>query len=138
MSNAENGTIIRRLFEEMDKGNLGIITEVCAPSYTVHFPGTPGPLNREAAAQFFEMFYAAFPGLTHTIEDMVPDGDKLAIRLTIRGTQQGAFQGIPATGKQIEISAINIFHISDSQIAEHWVEYDGLGMLQQLGVIPTA
>lgn len=137
MSNQENATIVRRLFEEMDKGNLAIITEVCAPTYTVHFPGTPGPLNREAAAQFFDMFYTAFPGLGHTIEDMVPDQDKVAARLTIRGTQGGAFQGIPATGKQIDVGAINIFHFANGQIAEHWVEYDAVGMLQQLGVVPT-
>ena len=127
MSTEANKATVRRYFQELDKGNFAALEEVCAPTYTAHFPGAPGPMPREAAVQLFTMFYAAFPDLYHTVDDQLADGDKVAVRLTIRGTHQHEFQGIPPTGKQIAMSALNIFHMPDGRIAEHWVEYDAHG-----------
>jgi predicted ester cyclase len=82
------------------------------------------------------MFFAAFPDIQHTLEDQLAEGDKVAVRLTIRGTQQGEFQGMPATGKAITMTSLNILHFANGKIAEQWVETDDLGLLQQLGAIP--
>lgn len=137
MSAEANKATIRRVFEEMDRGNFAVIMEVSTPEYTVHFPGTPGPLTRETITPLWQSFYAAFPDLRHTIEEIIAENDRVACRLTIHGTHQNEFQGIPATGNAITISAINCFRFVGDKVAEHWSEYDATGMLQQLGVIPA-
>jgi predicted ester cyclase len=72
-----------------------------------------------------------------TIEDMIAEGDKVVVRMTMRGTQQGALGGIPPTGKQVAVSTIDIVRIEGGQIAEEWGIDDRLGMLQQLGLVPA-
>lgn len=139
MTTEQNKAIVHHFFEEMDQGNLSLIAdELWTPDFAIHFPGMPGPMNRETFQQFTSGFYAAFPGLRHTIEDTVAEGDRVVVRMTIKGVHQGDFQDLPPTGKAINISAINLFHLVNGKIAEQWVDYDGLGMLQQLGVIPAA
>jgi predicted ester cyclase len=137
MSTEENTATIRRFFDELNKLNVAGLDDVCTPDFKLHFPGAPGALPREGAKQFFGMFFAAFPDIQHTLEDQLAEGDKVAVRLTIRGTQQGEFQGIPATGKAITMTSLNILHFANGKIAEQWVETDSLGLLQQLGAIPT-
>jgi len=83
------------------------------------------------------MYVTAFPDLHFTVEDMIAEGDKVVARLTARGTQAGAFMGIPPTGKQASITAIDINHMAGGKSVEHWLEMDTLGLLQQLGVIPA-
>jgi len=137
VSSEENVQLVRRYFAEIDRANLDGLDEICADDYSVHFPGVPGPLDRPGTKYLFGAFLAAFPGITHGIEETVAEGDKVATRLTIRGTQRGEFQGIPPTGKDVTITALNIFRIAGGRIVSHWVEYDAIGMLQQLGAMPA-
>ena len=67
------------------------------------------------------MFFAAFPDIQHSLEDVLTDGHKVAIRMTIRGTQQGEFQALPASGKLINIGSLNIFYVIGGKITEQWV-----------------
>jgi steroid delta-isomerase-like uncharacterized protein len=129
--------LIHRLFAEMDRVNLDALDEICAEDYTVSFPGVPSSLDRAGAKYLFGAFFAAFPGLTHQLDDLIVEGDKASVRLTIRGTHQAEFQGIPPTGKNVTIPALNMFRIAGGRIAEHWIQYDTLGFLQQLGVAPA-
>lgn len=71
------------------------------------------------------------------IEDMLVDGDKVAVRTTFRGTHTGDFFGIPPTGKSVTVSGTHILRIADGKIAEHWGNNDDLGLMRQLGVIPA-
>ena len=97
-------------------------------------PGTPsGP---QGIAAVITMFRQAFPDLHFTIEDQVAEGDKVATRYTFRGTQQGELMGISPTGKQVSIGGISIYRITDGKMQQAWIEYDMLGLLQQLGVVP--
>jgi predicted ester cyclase len=73
-----------------------------------------------------------------TLEDSVAAGDKVAARITFRATHEGEFQGIPPTGQQVTFSFIELNRMEGGKVAEHWVELDLLGLLQQLGAIPTA
>ena len=82
------------------------------------------------------MYLSAFPDLHITVEDMIAEGDKIVARLTMRGTHQGAFLGIPPTGKQVTGTAIDINRITGGKSVEHWNNSDTLGLLQQLGVVP--
>ena len=137
MSTEQNKAVARRRIEEgVNKRNLALIDELLAPNCVHHFPGNP-PLDRAAFKQVSAMFHSAFPDLHETIEDGIVDEDRVAQRLTSRGTHLGEFQGIPATGKRFTVSAITILRIEGGKIVEMWSEFDALGLLQQLGVIPA-
>lgn len=134
----ENKALGRRFFDEYNQGNLdAITTEVLAENVVVHQPGVPGPLDRDAYRQFGEMFRAAFPDLQIVVADEIAEGDTVVYRTIARGTHEGDLQGIPPTGKQVEISGISIIRVAGGRIVERWDQYDMLGMMQQLGVVPT-
>jgi steroid delta-isomerase-like uncharacterized protein len=86
---------------------------------------------------FTQAFRAAFPDLHYTIDDMLAEGDKVVVHATVSGTHQGAFMGMPATGKSATWSEIHIARMNDGKVVEHWVNQDRMGMLQQLGLIPA-
>ncbi|HKY54261.1 MAG TPA: ester cyclase [Anaerolineales bacterium] len=135
MSTENNKSIVFRLFDEVMKGNLAIADELIAEDYAQHSVfGIPN--GREGFKQFFMAFAAAVPDARFVIEDMIAEGDKVVTRLTVNGTQTGALQGIPPTGKKFSMKGIDIFRVENGKIVEHWDAVDQLGMLQQLGVIP--
>lgn len=137
MSVEQNKSIARRFFEDAyNTGNIALLEQLLAPTYVDHKapPGTPpGP---QGIAQIITMFRRAFPDLQFTIEDQVAEGDTVATRYTFRGTQQGELMGIPPTGKHVSIGGISIYRIADGKMQQAWIEYDMLGLLQQLGVVP--
>jgi predicted ester cyclase len=137
MSTEANKATARRMRETLDqsKGTEGV-EEYYAPNSVFHFPGSP-PLDREQLSAMSAMFYAAFPDLNHTFEDQIAEGDKVMSRVTFRGKHQGEFQGIPATGKEVAFGAILIDRYEDGKVVEHWTQMDTMGLMQQLGVIPT-
>ena len=138
MSTEANKTSARRFYDEVfNKKNRAAIDEFIDPNQVDHAapPGTPGGLA--GAKQTIGMYLTAFPDLHFTVEDMIAEGDKLVARLTVRGTQQGAFMGIPPTGKHVTVTAIDISRMAGGKSVEHWIEMDTLGMMQQLGVIPA-
>src|SRR5690348_10094754 len=138
MSTEVNKTSLRRFYDEVfNKKNKAAIDEYIAPDQVDHAapPGTPGGLA--GARQTITMYLTAFPDLHFTVEDIIAEGDKVVTRLTCRGTQQGAFMGIPPTGKQATTTAIDINRLAGGKSVEHWLSMDTLGLLQQLGAIPA-
>ncbi len=87
--------------------------------------------------QLVAMFRTAFPDLHVTFEQELADGDCVIHRGYITGTHQGEFQGIPPTGKQVKMKSIDIWRIANGKAVENWVQFDMLGLMQQLGVIPA-
>src|SRR5437588_2641681 len=137
-STEANKASVRRFYDEVfNKKNRAAIDEFIAPNQVDHAapPGTPGGLA--GARQTVAMYLTAFPDLHFTVEDIIAEGDRVVARLTVRGTQKGAFMGIPPTGKQVTSTAIDINRIADGKSVEHWLNMDMLGLLQQLGVIPA-
>jgi steroid delta-isomerase-like uncharacterized protein len=137
VSAEENKALVRRFYEEIDKGNLAAMDDLVAEDYVNHhpppFPGlAPG---REGLKQAFEIFWNATPG-RHVIEDQVAEGDRVVTRLTAYGTHENDLPGIPRTGNKMAMTAVAIHRIADGKLAEHWSNTDELGLLQQLGVIP--
>ncbi len=118
-----NKAIVRRLYEELNKGNWDIAEELIVADYTQHSI-LPVPQGREGFKQFFAQFGAAFPDANFIIEDMIAEKDKVAVRFTGRFTHKSEFMGIPPTGKQIKMMGIDIFRISNGKIVEHWEEVD--------------
>ena len=82
-------------------------------------------------------FEDAFPKYKLLLDDMVAEGDRVALRTTFRGVHKGEFQGIRATGKEVSISVMLIYRIEGDKIAEHWMNADALSLLQQLGAVPV-
>jgi steroid delta-isomerase-like uncharacterized protein len=83
------------------------------------------------------MYYAAFPDMHLGVEDIIAEGDRVVVRLTFHGTHQAALMGIPATGKQISGTGINIHRLASGKAVEQWGNSDDLGLMQQLGVVPA-
>lgn len=134
----ENKAVSRRFTEEIfNAKNLDAIDELCSPDYVGHDPFPGMPPNRDGLRQFCVMSIAAIPDYHSTIEDMVAEGDKVVQRFTGRGTHKGEFMGIPATGKQVTIKGISIDRIANGKVVENWVIMDMLGVMQQLGAVPS-
>ena len=132
----DNKAAVRRFFNALNEDRLAELeADVLAPNYRLSFDGHP-PLERAGAIAFFAAFLAAFPGIHHTIEDQFAADDRVATRIVVRGQHQADFMGMPPTGKEIMIGAINIHRFDGDKIAEQWVNSDALGLMQQLGAIP--
>ncbi len=83
-------------------------------------------------------FNAAFSELHFSIEDLIAEGDKVVARTTSRAIHSGDYQGLPPTGKQIAFSGITVERIKDGKIVERWASYDMMGLMQQLGLVPSS
>jgi steroid delta-isomerase-like uncharacterized protein len=138
MSLEEMTETVRRLFTEIDGHNAGYLRAVASDDFVCRFPGAPGPLDQAGLIQIFDEFVAALPDVRHNIDDILAEGDRVVVRLTITGTHRGPLMGIPASNAAIRISAINQFRFADKRIAQQWVEADMLSMLHQVGAIPAA
>jgi len=131
----ENKASVRRLIDEAwNKGNLAVIDQILSPEYRLHIQA-PGAMDREGYHQAVSMYRSAFPDFLFTIEDMVAEGDKVVIRATMTGTQEGELMGLPPSGKMLTMEAIAIRRFEDGKIVEEWVLTDMLGMMQQMGVV---
>ena len=131
----ENKTLIRRFVAEiLNAGNPAAAEVLLAANFVFHFPGRPGPTDREGFLQSLAPFRAGFPDIRFTIEDLVAEGDRVAARFHMTGTHQGDFQGIAPTGRQAQWGGIALFRISEGRIAEEWAMPDVFGLLRQLGV----
>ena len=136
MSPEDNKALVRREYlDGVNQKDFVIRDGVLASDYIAHFPGHPPLRGIEAFRQFTSGFFTAFPDLQTTIEDLIAEGDKVAIRQTWRGTHTGVFLGIPPTGKQVTFTSTEFYRVSGGKLAEEWIELDMLGLLQQLGVI---
>lgn len=135
MSLEENKVLIRRSFEESDHRKT-YPAELCAPGFTAHPPGSP-PVDLEAWQKYVAMYYAAFSDLNVTIEQVVAEGDRVAVRVMARGTHTGELLGIPASGKQISVVNHAFARTSEGKIAEWWPSPDTIGLMRQIGAIPS-
>jgi steroid delta-isomerase-like uncharacterized protein len=137
----ENKAIVRREIEELfnHTGNLDVAQEVYAPDFVGHDPTMPEDLHGiEAARQFAEGMRSAFPDLTCTIEEQIAEGDKVVTRWSTSGTHEGETEELgPPTGNRMEITGISIERISEGKVVESWDNYDAMGMMQQIGHIPS-
>jgi ketosteroid isomerase-like protein len=139
MSTTENIAAVRRFWQGFDMHDLDIWDEVCTPDFINHDAGLPTPdadlptIKRTIA----QLLLAAFPDMQSTELDLLADGDKVATRRLMRGTHQGEFMGIAPTGKEITFAGVWLAHLKGGKLKEQWVYFDTLGLLQQVGAVPT-
>ena len=135
-----NAKASRRVLEELfGAGNYGIADELIAASAVGHDPALPEPVTGpEGLKEAARGYRSAFPDLTMSVEAVIAAGDLVAIRWTARGTHKGDLFGIAPTGKEATVTGITIDRHADGKIAESWTNWDALGLLQQLGAVPSA
>ena len=140
MGKEANIETAKKMGEAINTGHLEQFRTLFAAGVVDHDPAPDQGKGPEGFIQFFTQFRAAFPDLKIAVEHMVADDDNVAIAYTVTGTQEGPFQGIPATGKKIKARGMQIAKFNgDAQITERWGSSDELGILQQIGATkPTS
>jgi steroid delta-isomerase-like uncharacterized protein len=136
----QNKATARRFYEAWTSGDLDAYDEIMAPDAQDHDTQNPnaGTLGPEGAKRTSEMYRNAFSDSRFEIEQQFDDGDYVITRWTATGTNDGELMGMPATGKPVTITGITIDRFEDGKVVEGWTNWDTLGMMQQLGVIPVA
>ena len=135
MSIEENKKIVRRYQEIYNSNDLGTLDEVVSQDLLTPkiMPGIPTGIEGAKAAH--RIMLAGFPDYQTIIDDLFAEGDKVAARITMSGTNTGSFMGIPPTDKHVSFTGIYIARIANGKIVEHWGEEDGVSLLQQLGAL---
>ena len=130
-----NKAIFRRYFEDvLNAGRIDLIDELIAPDYVSHYPtGYDFGGGPEDVKQIVTTVRTGFPDVHFRIEDLLAEDDRVVGRWTFRGTHRGDFMGISPSGKNVSVMGIAIYRIVDGQIAEAWVAWDALGLMQQIG-----
>jgi predicted ester cyclase len=136
-----NKSLVRRFLEEaVSTANLDLFDEICGPDYVWHGEAGPTEKNevrgldnfKEAVAEFTK----ALPDLKVEIQDMIAEGDKVAVRFTERGTHTGApFAGISPSGKRVVWTCIGIYRVANGKLVEEWFNEDSLAIMKQLGAL---
>jgi hypothetical protein len=140
MSTKDLKALGRRLVNEFNKGKaaaMAVIDEMVATNFVYHSVTGEDIHGLKDYKQSMNELFNAFPDLHWTIDDLIVEGDKAAVRYTMTGTHKGEFMGIPATNKKVTMSVIGIGRIVGGKFVEEWDRMDTLGFMQQLGVIPT-
>ena len=133
---SEENKELARNWNKIFEGDFAIAEDIVAEDCVYH-NGPPDILpGPDGVKEWAIMIRNGFPDLRITTEDFVAEGDKVASRFEAQGNHNGEFLGVPATGKPVTISGINIMRIADGKIVEHWVQYDVMGIMQQIGAIP--
>jgi steroid delta-isomerase-like uncharacterized protein len=135
MSTEQNKALVRNFEELINSRDLDTALTLLSPDFADHTPAVGLPPGIEGVRAFFTMQFAAFSDSRSTSLDMIAEGDKVVHRMSTEGTHQGEFLGIPATGKRVTMTYIDIWRTADGKLAEHWVEADMMGLMQQLGVM---
>ena len=129
----ENAALVLESIEALNAGDAERLLAVVAPDILIHYAEMPEPLHgRETWQQGFELMRSAFPDLEARVDDLVAAEDKVAIRVSFRGTHQGEFQGIPATGRTIHYVSHEFYRLENGLFAEEWICSDRASLFQQL------
>jgi predicted ester cyclase len=136
VSTEDNKALVRRYIDEvLNEGKLDRLDDLLSPQYKRYLSPTAAHLTAEVQKQRLAGLRAAFPDIRLTIEDLIAQGDRVACRLTLRGTHQGQFLGIAPTRRQVTFSGVDVIRIENGKFVEHWGGPDLLALVQQLGAV---
>jgi predicted ester cyclase len=136
MSSQDHSHFVERLTALFNMPDVNIADEIMMPQFVSHVPLAPA-LDLPGWKAYVQSFYTGFPDLQMETHDVLSCGDQVALRVTYRGTHTGPFQGVPATGRSIAITAIGWFRLANGRGLENWAEIDVIAMMQQIGAIPA-
>ena len=132
-STQANAALVRESVDALNAGDTNKLLTIVAPDIVIHYAEMSEPLHgRDTWQQGFELMKSAFPDLQAHVDDLIAADDKVALRLTLSGTHQGEFQGIPATGRTIRYISHEFYCVRDGLIAEEWICSDMASLFRQL------
>ena len=141
MSAEENKALVRRGYEALNEllrtGDATALEQLAAADFVDHNPSPGQGPGLQGVKESFALLRSAFPDAQLSVEDLVAEGDKVAARVTVRGTHRGAFLGLAPTGKAVTQTGIDIVRVAGGKAVERWGSFDELGLLQQLGALPA-
>ncbi len=132
----QNKQAVRRFLAMINTGSTEEVEEFLDPSWISHNPPLPSLQGLDGACMLVRQIRSGFPDARVTIDDITGEGDRIAVRFSFAGTHNGRMLGIPATGRGVTVTCLAIFRVAGGRIADDWLVFDGLGLLQQLGAMP--
>ena len=134
----QNKQVMYRFVEFINTASKDLAEELVSHDAVFHVPGRREPVRGpEGYLEIIGMMRSGFPDIQWSLEEMIAENDKVAARFIMRGTHQGAFFGVPPTGKKIQVQAMNIYRLKDGKFVEERGQPDLLGLLQQIGAVPA-
>ncbi len=132
----ENRALVLLAVDEVvNRRNLAALPDFVATDFADQGAGGGTPMGRPELGRGLAATFAAFPDLHVLVEDLVAEGDRVAVRTTVSGAHTGSFRGIPPSGAPISLSTVHVLRIEWGRIAEHWGSVDELGLMRQLGIV---
>jgi len=130
----QNKEVAKALFASIDAGDFERLSELLADDFAIPMPGLSEPLRKDTLFQLIKSHYTAFPDWIHVIENVIAEGDMVAVKLTQNGTHKAEYEGIPATGVKVTMLALHLITIVNGKIKDWSLVEDYLGLYQQLGM----
>ena len=133
MALEDHKALVSEFYERLwNRWDTAAVSEVLSPN--IRFRGSLGIEKRghEGFIEYVEFIQAAFPDFHNTVEEIIAEGDRVAVRLTYRGTHQGEIFGVPPTNRRIEYAGVALFTFEQKKISEVWVLGDMLAVMRQI------
>ncbi len=138
MTIEQNKLVMKNFVDFINTANPDLADELIDPGATFYVPGRPEPVKGPAGyLGIIAMMRGGFPDIQWTLEELISEGNNIAARFTMRGTHEGSFFGVPATGAKISVQALNIYRLRDGKIVEEYGQPDLLGLMGQIGALPS-
>lgn len=138
MSIESNKLLMSRFVEFINTASETLADELVSENAIFHVPGRAAPvIGPRGYLEIIGMMRSGFPDIQWTLEEMIAEGDKVSARFIMRGTHRDAFFGVPASGKSIEVQAMNIYRFANGKIVEERGQPDLLALLKQIGAVPA-
>ncbi len=137
MSTEQNKAVVRRMFEIIQSGRVGELAQITDANWVNHDPSLPPMQGIEGAQQLGRLFHNAFPDARIVLDKLAAEGDRVGAHFTFSGTHTGSFLDLSPTGKKVAVQGAGLFRVLDGKLAENWVNFDALGLMQQLGIAPA-
>jgi steroid delta-isomerase-like uncharacterized protein len=128
---------LRFVNEVLNAHDLDVLPDLVAEDFVEQNPPPGQGPGREGLRQFLAEMFEAFPDLRWRVREMVAEGERVAAWSTWEGSHRGAFFGVPPTGRSVSVEAWTIDRFRDGKLAESRIIMDVMGLMQQLGVVPS-
>ncbi len=135
MSREKNKSMLKRIFSELNKGNFNVVGELFAEDFVDRYPVPGETPTKEGFKQLLVGTYKSFPNWHWSLKDMVAEGDRVAYRYEMKGTDTGGYIGMPPTGKQVRFAGVGILRFANGKALERWTIADSMTLLHQLGLV---
>jgi len=130
---AANKNLLRRFYKEVYVDwSMALVDEVVSPRFTSHDWPEGGPIGPQGFRNFYAAIRSALPDARYTVDDIVAEGDRVAVRWRLLGTHEGDFRGIAPTGRAIVLKGIAIYRVEGGKLMERWVVSDLHGVLEEI------